>query len=125
MIPGSLLLPLAYFWFKGFLDPAGIVGLIMITGAVINNGIVVLESYPDIQSGLSERFRSLLLTTATTAIGTLPIILLGPKEDSFEKTLAITILLGILGSLVMALVFLPFLQPKGENPEDPLAQDRG
>jgi multidrug efflux pump subunit AcrB len=83
MIPGSLLPPLTYFWWKGYLDPAGIVGLIMITGAVINNGIVVLESYPKVREGLNQRFSSLLLTTATTAIGTLPIILLGPKEDSF------------------------------------------
>ena len=105
-------LPGGYF---GFMTLLGIVSL---AGIVINNGIVLIDRI-DIEmteNGLSppqaviqaaqQRFRPIMLTTATTVSSLIPLYLGG--EEMFQP-MAIAIMSGLLFSTMLTLGFVPLM----------------
>ena len=106
----GLLITGSYFGFFAFL------GLISLAGIVINNAIVLIDRIQieldenkrapgeAIISAAKERFRPILLTTATTVCGLFPLWLGG--GIMFEP-LAISILFGLLFATVITLLFVP------------------
>jgi multidrug efflux pump subunit AcrB len=108
----GLLVGNSYFGFFAFL------GLISLAGIVINNAIVLIdridieisenqrEPADAIVAAARERFRPILLTTATTVVGLIPLWLGG--GIMFEP-LALSILFGLLFATVLTLVFVPIL----------------
>lgn len=95
-----------------------ILGLIALSGIVINNAIVLLDRI-DIEierNGLApaqavpvacrQRLRPILLTTATTVGGMTPLWL---SHDPMFETMAVTIMFGLLFATLLTLLFIPVL----------------
>jgi len=111
----GMLLTGSYFGFMAFL------GVISLAGIVINNAIVLLdririeeeelkkEPARAIVDAACQRFRPILLTTATTSLGLLPLWLGG---GIMWEPMAISILFGLLFSTVLTLVFVPVMYSK-------------
>ena len=108
----GLLVARSYFGFFAFL------GLISLAGIIINNAIVLLDRIQieidtagrsprdAIEAAARERFRPILLTTATTICGLIPLWLGG--GIMFEP-LAVGILFGLLFATVITLLFVPVM----------------
>ncbi len=102
----------SYFGFFAFL------GLISLAGIIINNAIVLLDRIQIEQDEMKrtkqdaiifaakERFRPIMLTTATTICGLVPLWLGG--GIMFEP-LAVGILFGLLFATVITLLFVPVM----------------
>ncbi|TRX54909.1 efflux RND transporter permease subunit [Fulvivirga sp. M361] len=111
-VVGGLLITGTNLSFTGFL------GIISLSGIVINNAIVLIDRiqleldenkrtpYDAILVAAQERFRPILLTTFTTSLGLIPLWLGG--GDMWEP-LAIGIIFGLLFATVITLVLVPVL----------------
>ncbi len=109
---GGLLIARSFFSFNGFL------GVISLSGIVINNGIVLLDRIkiemddfhrPEneaIVAAAKQRFRPILLTTATTSLGLIPLWVGGGE---MWQPMAIGIIFGLLFATVITLLFVPVL----------------
>lgn len=101
-----------------FDQPAG-VGLILLAGIVVNNGIVFIDHvnrlrregralFDALRLGGEERLRPILITALTTLIGLLPMAYGGAQAaGSYYFTLARTIVGGLAVSTLLTLVVLP------------------
>ena len=101
--------------FFGFMT---LLGIISLAGIVINNAIVLLERiqleidelglppYEAIISAAQKRFRPILLTTATTVLGLIPLYLGGGE---MWEPMAIAIMAGLLFSTLLTLGVVPVL----------------
>ena len=108
----GLLVTGSYFGFMAFL------GLISLAGIVINNAIVLLDRIQieldengrtpqdAIVEGAQQRFRPILLTTATTSVGLLPLWFGG---GVMWQPMAVSIIFGLLFATVLTLLFVPVL----------------
>jgi multidrug efflux pump subunit AcrB len=110
VIPG-LLLANSFFGFMTLL------GIISLAGIVINNAIVLLERIQlerdkglehlqAIISATQQRARPILLTTATTVLGLIPLYLGGGE---MWEPMAVTIMAGLLFSTILTLGVVPVL----------------
>lgn len=98
----------------GFMSALGVVALI---GVVVNNAIVLLDltqqlraegwsTREAVRTATLRRVRPILLTTATTVVGLVPLLV---SNTSLWPPLALTIISGLLASTVLTLVTLPAL----------------
>jgi len=97
------------------------IGLLILMGIVVNNGIVLLDHVNRLRAGgLSredsileagrERLRPILMTAATTIIGLTPLAIRGPASSGiFYYPLARTVMGGLISSSIMTLVALPYI----------------
>ena len=111
-VTAGLLIGQSYFGFMTLL------GIISLAGIVINNAIVLLERiqleinelglppYEAILSAAQKRFRPILLTTATTVLGLIPLYLGGGE---MWEPMAIAIMAGLLFSTLLTLGVVPVL----------------
>ena len=111
-VTAGLLLGQSFFGFMTLL------GIISLAGIVINNAIVLLERiqleidelglppYDAIIVAAQKRFRPILLTTATTVLGLIPLYLGGGE---MWEPMAITIMAGLLFSTLLTLGVVPVL----------------
>jgi HAE1 family hydrophobic/amphiphilic exporter-1 len=94
------------------------IGGIMLAGIVVNNGIVLvdrinqlrrrrLELHDAVMQAGRERFRPILMTTATTVLGLLPMALGIGDGAELRAPLAITVISGLLLATVLTLVVVP------------------
>ena len=107
-------------WLQGdALDTPAAVGLILLCGIVVNNGIVLIDQVRRridegetpanaIRLGASDRFRPILITALTTILGLVPMaygteMLTGPQFNTLGKA----IVGGLAASTLMTLVVLP------------------
>ena len=106
---------------------ASFMGMIMVIGIVAKNGILLLDaehrfralgfSAKDsmIQAG-RRRLRPIAMTALATVAGMLPLAFAIGKGSQMLKPLAITVVGGILSSMVLSLIFTPaihfYLQPE-------------
>jgi HAE1 family hydrophobic/amphiphilic exporter-1 len=96
------------------------IGILILMGIVVNNGIVLLDHVKRLRdAGRSrheailqagrERLRPILMTASTTVIGLLPLAVRGPNAGGvFYYPLARTVMGGLLSSVVLTLLILPF-----------------
>jgi HAE1 family hydrophobic/amphiphilic exporter-1 len=93
-------------------------GLIMLTGIVVNNAIVLIDYALQLQTrGLNindailractARLRPILITTLTTVLGLLPMALGLGEGAELRKPLAITVIAGLGASTALTLVVIP------------------
>jgi multidrug efflux pump subunit AcrB len=116
----------ALFLFGIALDSGSVLGLTVLFGLVVNNGIVLYEiseekvraGLPVVQAvyqGAHERFRPVLITTVTTIFALIPLVV-SPLGTS-QRSMAAAMLGGIIASTLLTLfalppVFIPFLNKK-------------
>ena len=94
------------------------IGVIVLCGIVVNNGIIFVARIQQLQETGSdptsaareagvERLRPILITSATTILGLLPLALgFGPGAE-LRKPLAITVVWGLAAATMMTLVVIP------------------
>lgn len=99
----------------------GQIGILILMGIVVNNGIVLLDHTNHLRrGGMSrdeaimqagrDRLRPILMTAATTIIGLLPLALRGPNTAGiFYYPLARTVMGGLMSSAILTLLVLPFV----------------
>ena len=108
------------------------VGLVALAGIVVNNNIVLIDTFNRLRNSFPEkssydlalesakrRFRPVLLTTLTTVIGLMPLangtsvdlinrsVIIGGPVASFWSAMAATIVNGLAFSTILTLVFTP------------------
>ncbi len=97
-----------------------VIGAIMLAGIVVNNGIVLVDRINQLrQAGLelaaavvragSERLRPILMTTATTVLGLLPMALGLGEGAELRAPLAVTVISGLLLATLLTLVVVPVI----------------
>ena len=105
------------------LNVLSFLGLILLAGVVVNNAIVLVhrihervergEAMDDsIRAAARERYRPILMTTATTIAGMLPLALLPGEGVELQRALAITVIGGMVTSTFASLVLVPVLYRK-------------
>ena len=97
-----------------------VIGAIMLAGIVVNNGIVLVDRINQLRrAGLpladavqragAERLRPILMTTATTVLGLLPMALGLGEGAELRAPLAVTVISGLLLATVLTLVVVPVI----------------
>ncbi len=111
-VVAGLLITNSYFGFLAFM------GLISLAGIVINNAIVLLDRikieqeefkrppHEAIIVAAQQRFRPILLTTATTSLGLIPLWVGG---GIMWRPMAITIIFSLIFATIITLLFVPVL----------------
>ncbi len=93
-------------------------GLIMLAGIVVNNAIVLVDyinrlrangmnKIDAIVTAGSVRLRPILMTTATTVLGLLPMALGLGEGAEIRTPMAITVVAGLISSTVLTLLVIP------------------
>lgn len=94
------------------------IGLIMLAGIVVNNGILLIDvinqrraqgmdKYRAIVEGSHSRLRPILMTVMTTLLGLLPMALGIGEGAEIRAPMAITVIGGLLVSTLLTLVVIP------------------
>ncbi|RVT82276.1 efflux RND transporter permease subunit [Rhodobacteraceae bacterium CCMM004] len=96
-----------------------VVGLIGMTGIIINDSIVLVTTVdeyaeergliPAIVDGASDRLRPVLLTTLTTVLGLAPLLYETSSQAQFLKPTVITLVYGLGFGMVLVLLVVPAL----------------
>ncbi|QBF33547.1 efflux RND transporter permease subunit [Thalassococcus sp. S3] len=96
-----------------------VVGLLGMTGIIINDSIVLvttIDEYaqdrgliPSIIEGASDRLRPVLLTTLTTVLGLTPLLYEQSQQAQFLKPTVITLVFGLGFGMVLVLFIVPAL----------------
>ena len=104
------------------LNVVGMLGAILLVGIVVNNGIVLIDYIGQLrQSKLAEqmsldelvakgcaaRLRPVLMTTATTVVGTIPTALAFGDSGAMMQPLGVVIIGGLTVSTLVTLVLIP------------------
>lgn len=107
------------FWITGStLNLMSFVGIIMLVGIVVKNGIVLIDYInlnksrgmgviQAVVQGGKSRLRPVLMTTLTTILGMMPMALAASQGSEFWKPMAITVIGGLTVSTVFTLVIVP------------------
>ncbi len=96
-----------------------VVGLIGMTGIIINDSIVLvttIDEYaaergliPAIIDGAADRLRAVILTTATTVLGLTPLLYEQSQQAQFLKPTVITLVYGLGFGMLLVLLVVPAL----------------
>ncbi|MBX3745813.1 MAG: efflux RND transporter permease subunit [Verrucomicrobiae bacterium] len=101
------------------LDFLGVVGIILLIGVVVNNGIVLVDYINRlIHEGQSRRdallhaaerrFRPILMTALTTIVGMVPLTLSAPSETGLSyKSFGLTLIGGMSAATLLTLLVVP------------------
>ncbi|MDD2995944.1 MAG: efflux RND transporter permease subunit [Paludibacter sp.] len=100
------------------LNMMSFVGLIMLVGIVVKNGIVMVDYInlnrergmgiiQAVVNGGRSRLRPVLMTTLTTVLGMLPLALSNAQGSEMWKSMAITVIGGLSVSTILTLVIVP------------------
>ena len=121
-IPFSFIGVLLILFFSGqAISVVVFIGGIVLAGIVVNNAIVLLDCVNQVRNeeGLSKteavikgcqlRFRPILMTTATTVLGLLPMSIGIGQGAELRTPMALTIIGGLLSSTLLTLVLVPVL----------------
>ncbi len=94
------------------------IGAILLTGIVVNNAIVLVDRVNRLRldgldrrtaviTGARQRFRPIVMTTATTVLGLLPMAIGLGEAAELRTPMAITVIGGLLGATLLTLVVIP------------------
>jgi multidrug efflux pump subunit AcrB len=120
IIPFGLIGTLYGHWAWGL--PASmftVVGLIGMTGIIVNNAIVLVTSIdehgerralvPAVVDAACDRLRPILLTSLTTIIGLAPLLFEGSQQAEFLKPTVVTLVYGLGLGVLLVLLIVPAL----------------
>ena len=102
------------------LNVMSFLGLILLTGIVVNNAIVLVHRIEQhhqagcsaseaIRLAAAERYRPILMTTLTTLLGMVPLAAIGGQGTEMRQALAVAVSGGLITSLYAALLVVPVL----------------
>ena len=109
--------PWAMYLTRTTIDTVAIIGMFILIGIVVNNGIMLVDKVTQLRSsGLRredalrqagrERLRPILMTASTTVLGLVPMLLHHPTlAGVYYHSIAIIVAGGLITSTVMTLVF--------------------
>lgn len=97
-----------------------VIGLLVLVGIVVNNGIVLvdyinqrkaagLESYEAIIVSVKDRLRPILMTALTTILGLVPLALGIGEGTEINQPMAITVIGGMISSTFLSLYIVPIV----------------
>ncbi|GAB5447796.1 efflux RND transporter permease subunit [Gymnodinialimonas sp.] len=102
-----------------------VVGLIGMTGIIINDSIVLVTTVdeyaetrglvPAIIDGACDRLRPVLLTTLTTVLGLMPLLYETSQDAQFLKPTVITLVYGLGFGMIIVLLVVPALLAMGQD----------
>lgn len=128
ILPGAILFTVPFaimgalwslFIFYGKLDVMSVIGMILLAGIVVNNGIVLLDCINRLREegldretaileGTRQRLRPIVMTAVTTVFGLLPMAIFGESGQGLSYvSLSIT----VAGGLALCTVFTAFVVP--------------
>lgn len=108
-----------HYWTDKDLDMLGIVGIILLIGVVVNNGIVLIdyvnrlrrdgmERAEALLKGADRRFRPIIMTAMTTIIGMLPLTVSKPTAIGMSyKSFGLTLIGGMTTATLLTLLIIP------------------
>lgn len=107
------------------------IGMVVLSGIVVNDGILLVERIGQLRrEGLNkhdaiimagrDRFRPVLMTTATTVLGLLPMAIGFGSGASLRQPLAIAVIGGITIATALTLVLVPVLYKVLSGKKDPI-----
>jgi HAE1 family hydrophobic/amphiphilic exporter-1 len=113
-IPGAFICPILVLKILSWsISPSVIVGLILTSGIVVNNGILVFTELEGIRFTVKEVYRAMqfklrpmLISSLTTIAGIAPLLLAGRVNRGFLAPLSVTVATGITGSIGVLIVTL-------------------
>jgi hydrophobic/amphiphilic exporter-1 (mainly G- bacteria), HAE1 family len=102
------------------LNVMSLLGLILLGGIVVKNAIVLVDRIERLRaeglaedealrSAASDRYRPIVMTTATTVLGMLPLAILGGEGVELRRALSLTVLGGLTTSTFASLLLIPVL----------------
>lgn len=103
------------------LDVTGMIGLIMLVGIVVNNGIVLVDTINQLrrEEGKTlhqailiagpQRLRPILMTALTTILSMLPMAFFGSDGGQMAAGMAIVVSFGLAVSTMLTLLFVPVM----------------
>ena len=103
------------------MDNVAVIGMVILIGVVVNNGIVLIELVNRLREKGTERieallqagerrFRPILMTTLTTVFGLLPMAFGAPTPGSISYTsLGKVVVGGMIAGTILTLFFVPLL----------------
>jgi len=106
-------------WMTGTsLNVVSVLGIILLGGIVVNNGIVLIEYINQMRVNNSDvlkavlmscrlRFRPIIMTTTTTILGLVPLAFSLGDGSEFRSPLAVSVMSGLLVSTCLTLLVLP------------------
>ena len=117
---------LALFITRNTFGVTAFIGVIMLAGIVVNNGIVLIDYINTLRNEGKEmveaitiagpvRLRPILMTTLTTILGLVPLALGIGEGAELQAPMAIVVIGGLTLSTVLTLVFVPVLYMVFEN----------
>jgi HAE1 family hydrophobic/amphiphilic exporter-1 len=97
-----------------------LIGAVVLSGIVVNNSIVLIDytnqlrrqgmsKFEAVQEACAVRIRPILMTTATTVLGLLPMALSWGEGAELRVPLAITVIGGLFVATLLTLVLIPVL----------------
>lgn len=102
-----------------------VVGLIGMTGIIINDSIVLISTVdeyaenrglvPAIVDATSDRLRPVMLTTATTVLGLMPLLFERSQDAQFLKPTIITLVYGLGFGMFLVLILVPAVLAMGQD----------
>jgi multidrug efflux pump subunit AcrB len=103
-----------------FTIPLGLIGVVALSGVVVNDSLVFVDfinrlraaGVPRLQAIIRSgrhRLRPILLTTATTVVGLMPLMFEVTGSAAFLTPMAISIVWGLLFATFLLLLFIPAL----------------
>ena len=124
VIPLSILIAIVLLDFTGYaLHQISISSLVIALGLLVDNAIVVVENIIRFKKegytiseaaakGTSEVGYAIISSTITTVLAFAPLALLESGPGAFLRSLPLTVIFVLMGSLLLALVFTPILAQK-------------
>lgn len=117
---GSLLPQLGLTALQQPLDMITMLGFLILLGTVVNNPILIVEQCRQqlqagqpvavaIQAAVASRYRPIMMTTATTIFGLLPLVLLPGEGSELYRGIGVVVLSGLVCATWLSLTFLPAL----------------
>ncbi|MDI6402650.1 efflux RND transporter permease subunit, partial [Balneolaceae bacterium ANBcel3] len=119
-LPFALIGVAAALWITGMaLSASVLLGLVFLTGIIVNNAILLVDfaenhrkqsdstAYQAITEAANIRFRPILMTSATTIFGMLPLAIGIGEGYEILQPLAITVIGGMIAGTVLTLLILP------------------
>lgn len=111
---------LALFFTNTPVSITAVIGLLILVGIVVNNGIVLvdyinqrkeagLSSYDAIMSSVRDRVRPILMTALTTILGLLPLALGLGEGSELNQPMGIAVIGGLISSTFLTLYIVPII----------------